>query len=115
MSRETSRRRERRGGPGLRQLPWRNLRNPYKPIEVLSADQLEAVHQTSLRILEEHGIEFLDSESLGLLKDAGAYVTSGTNLVRFDRGMIQESVAKAPSEFTLHARNPERNLTMGGN
>ncbi len=115
MSRETSRRRERRGGPGLRQLPWRNLRNPYKPIEVLSADQLEAIHQTSLRILEEHGIEFLDSESLGLLKAAGADVQPGSNLVRFDRGLIADSIAKAPSEFTLHARNPERNLIMGGN
>jgi trimethylamine--corrinoid protein Co-methyltransferase len=115
MSRETSRRRERRGGPGLRQLPWRNLRNPYKPIEVLSADQLEAIHQTSLRILEEHGIEFLDSESLGLLKAAGADVKPGSNLVRFDRSLIAQSIAKAPSEFTLHARNPERNLTMGGN
>ncbi|HVR68041.1 MAG TPA: trimethylamine methyltransferase family protein [Verrucomicrobiae bacterium] len=115
MSRETSRRRERRGGPGLRQLPWRNLRNPYKPIEVLSADQLEAIHQTSLRILEEHGIEFLDSESLNLLKAAGADVQQGSNLVRLDRGLISQSIAKVPSEFTLHARNSERNLTMGGN
>jgi len=115
MSRETSRRRERRGGPGLRQLPWRNLRNPYKPIEVLSADQLEAIHQTSLRILEEHGIEFLDSESLNLLKAAGADVQQGSNLVRLDRGLISQSIAKVPSEFTLYARNSERNLTMGGN
>ena len=115
MSREASRRRERRGGAGLRQLPWRNLRNPYKPIEVLSADHVEAIHQTSLRILEEHGIEFLDAESLGILKAAGADVTAGSNLVRFDRGLITESIAKAPREFTLHARNPQRNLTMGGN
>ena len=115
MSREASRRRERRGGAGLRQLPWRNLRNPYKPIEVLSADHLEAIHQTSLRILEEHGMEFLDAESLGILKAAGADVTPGSNLVRFDRGLIIESIAKAPREFTLHARNPQRNLTMGGN
>ncbi|HEY7690168.1 MAG TPA: trimethylamine methyltransferase family protein [Dongiaceae bacterium] len=114
MSRETSRRRDRRGG-GLRQLPWRSLRNPYKPVEVLSADHLEAIHQTSLRILEEHGVEFLDSESLGLLKAAGADAQAGSNLVRFDRGLIAESIAKAPAEFTLHARNPQRNLTMGGN
>ena len=39
----------------------------------------------------------------------------GSNLVRFDRGLMLESIAKAPSEFTLHARNPERNLTFGGN
>jgi trimethylamine---corrinoid protein Co-methyltransferase len=60
MARDSGRRRERRTTGGLKQLPWRTYRNPYKPIEVLSADHLEAVHETSLRILEEHGMEFLD-------------------------------------------------------
>jgi trimethylamine--corrinoid protein Co-methyltransferase len=116
MTREGGgRRRERRTAGGLKQLPWRTYRNPYKPIEVLSADQLEAVHETSLRILEEHGMEFLDDEALALLKDAGAEVKPGDKVVRFDRGLIMESVAKAPAEVTLHARNPERSLTFGGN
>ena len=35
--------------------------------------------------------------------------------MRVPRGLVLESVAKAPSEFTLHARNPEHNLTVGGN
>jgi len=113
--REGGRRRERRASGGLKQLPWRTYRNPYKPIEVFSADQLEAVHNTSLRILEEHGMEFLDDEALALLKGAGADVKSGDRIVRFDRGLVLESIAKAPSEVRLHARNPERSLTFGGN
>ncbi|MGE0117896.1 MAG: trimethylamine methyltransferase family protein [Dongiaceae bacterium] len=116
MTREGGgRRRERRTAGGLKQLPWRTYRNPYKPIEVLSADQLEAVHETSLRILEQHGMEFLDDEALALLKGAGAEVEPGSKVVRFDRGLVMESVAKAPAEITLHARNPERSLTFGGN
>ncbi|HUL05443.1 MAG TPA: trimethylamine methyltransferase family protein [Candidatus Acidoferrum sp.] len=115
MARDSGRRRERRTAGGLKQLPWRTYRNPYKPIEVLSADQLEAVHVTSLRILEEHGMEFLDDEALALLKGAGADVKSGDRIVRFDRGLVLESIAKAPSEVKLHARNPERSLTFGGN
>jgi trimethylamine---corrinoid protein Co-methyltransferase len=115
MSRDGSRRRERRGGHGLGQRPWRNLRNPYRPVEVLSADQVEAIHNASLRILEEIGMDFLDEDALAVLKRAGADVEPGTQRVRFDRGLVLESVAKAPSEFTLHARNPERNLTFGGN
>lgn len=115
MTRESGRRRERRAGGGLKQLPWRTYRNPYSPIEVLTADQLEAIHETSLRILERHGMEFLDDEALGLLKSAGADVKFGDRIVRFDRGLIMESVAKAPPEFTLHARNPQRSLTFGGN
>jgi trimethylamine---corrinoid protein Co-methyltransferase len=115
MTREGGRRRERRTAGGFKQLPWRTYRNPYKPIEVLSADQLEAVHNTSLRILEEHGMEFLDDEALGLLKAAGADVRADDKIVRFDRGLVMESIAKAPTEVKLHARNPERSLTFGGN
>src|SRR5262245_66267251 len=113
MTREGGRRRERRTAGGLKQLPWRTYRNPYKPIEVLSTDQLEAVHVTSLRILEEHGMEFLDDEALALLKTAGADVKPGSKIVRFDRGLIMENVAKAPAKVTLHARNPDRHLTFG--
>jgi len=60
---EAKKRRE--GGRGRRapgrlpQLPWQSLTNPYAPMEVLSADQLEAIHLTSLRILEEFGIELM--------------------------------------------------------
>jgi trimethylamine---corrinoid protein Co-methyltransferase len=115
MTREGGRRRERRTAGGLKQLPWRTYRNPYKPIEVLSADHLEAIHETSLRILEEHGMEFLDDEALALLKGAGADVKPGDRVVRFDRALIMENAGKAPAEITLHARNPQRNLTFGGN
>ncbi|MEX1206787.1 MAG: trimethylamine methyltransferase family protein [Dongiaceae bacterium] len=114
MSRDGRPRRERRGG-GVAQLPWRNLRNPYGPIEVLSADQIEAIHDASLRLLEEIGMDFLDAEALAVLKAAGAEVEPGTQRVRFDRGLVLESVAKTPREVTLHARNPARSLAFGGN
>ena len=115
MSREAGRRRERRSAKGIKQLPWRTYRNPYRPVEVLSEDQIEAIHETSLRILEEIGMDFLDEEALGILRNAGAEVAPGSQRVRFDRGLVLDSVARAPSRFTLHARNPERNLEVGGN
>jgi trimethylamine--corrinoid protein Co-methyltransferase len=114
MSRESGRRRERRSG-GLRQVPWRQLRNPYRPVEVLREEQVEAIHNASLRVLEESGIEFLDDEALAILKAGGAEVTPGSRMVRFDRGLVLDSIAKAPSEVTLHARNPARNLAFGRN
>src|SRR5262249_33208382 len=116
MARDLSRQRGRRSaGGGPKQLPWRRLRNPYKPVEVLSADQVEAIHNASLRILEEIGMDFLDSEALAILKAAGAEVATGTQRVRFDRGLVLESIAKAPSTVHLHSRNPERDLVFGAN
>ena len=76
MSTEIRKRRDggrpRRSTAGaLPQLPWETVRNPYPPMEILSADQLEAIHETSLRILEEQGIELMSARGRALLsKDA---------------------------------------------
>ena len=107
--------RGRRETGGIRQRPWSTLVNPYAPIEVLSADQVEAIHDASLRVLEELGIDIWLDEGLDLLADAGAEVDRANRHVRIDRGLIEESVAKAPAEVTLTPRNPARKLTMGGN
>ncbi len=116
MSRQNRRvRRGSRGGPGVKQLPWRRIVNPYAPIEVLRADQVERIHDASLQVLEDLGMEILGDEALEILAAAGADVDRGNRRVRFDRGLIEESVAKAPARFTLHARNPERNVVLGGN
>src|SRR3954470_11565885 len=86
MSREQRPRRERRTSRGLNQLPWRNYRNPYSPIQAVTEDQLEAIHNASLRILEELGIEFLDEEARAILKQHGAEVQAdGGTRVRFPR------------------------------
>ena len=50
-SHEAVRRRPRRAVSGIAQLPWRRLVDPFRPLEVLSVDQVEAVHLASLRIL----------------------------------------------------------------
>jgi trimethylamine--corrinoid protein Co-methyltransferase len=96
-------------------LPWRNLVNPYSPIEILSADQVEEIHLASLRVLEELGIAFLLPEALDILADAGAEVDHASQVVRFDRGLVEQSMATAPSRFVAHARNPLHNITFGEN
>ena len=86
----------RRKDAEFQQLPWRSVVNPYPPLEFLSADQIEAIHDASLQILEELGVEFLSTRALELLKGAGAEVDLETQMVRFDRGLVTETVAKAP-------------------
>lgn len=105
----------RRGAPGVKQLPWTRVRNPYPPVEVFTPDQLQRVHDTSMRILEEIGIEFMSEAALRRLEAAGADVDHASGLVRFDRDMVLELVAKAPAEVTLTPRNPEHAVTLGGN
>ena len=113
--RRSSRRASSAGRRGFHQLPWRRVENRFAPMEVLSADELEAIQEASYKILEEIGMDFLHPEGIEILKAAGAETTPGSERVRLDRGLVQELVAKAPSRFTFHARNPEHDLEMGGN
>jgi trimethylamine--corrinoid protein Co-methyltransferase len=102
-------------GTGFQQPAWRAVVNPYRPIEVLSADQLESIHDASLTVLEELGMDFLSEDALALLKQAGADVAAGSKRVRFDRSLVLEKLKSVPSAFTLHARDPARSLRFGDN
>jgi trimethylamine:corrinoid methyltransferase-like protein len=102
-------------GTAVPQLPWTEVANPYPPMEVLSADHLEAVHLTSLRILEELGMEVMSGRARDILAAAGALVDSATQTVRLDRGLVDKALATAPSSFVLEPRNPARRIVMGGN
>ena len=97
----------------LEQLPWKQLRHSGGFTEVATQEQLEMIHDTSMTILEEVGIEILNDEARRLMVEAGARLDSNGSKVYFDRGLIMEKIASVPSEFTLHARNPDRSIKIG--
>ncbi|MEM7376339.1 MAG: trimethylamine methyltransferase family protein [Pseudomonadota bacterium] len=109
----TPRRRGRRAAPNpLQQMPYRRLRRSYATTDLLSETDLDAVHAASLEVLETVGIAVLGDEARAIYADAGAHV-EGTR-VRLPPEVVLKAVASAPSEFTLHARNPEHDLRIGG-
>jgi trimethylamine--corrinoid protein Co-methyltransferase len=91
------------------------LRNSFKPIEPLSQDQLMAVHEASLKLLEETGIEFMGKGARTAFRKAGAEVNDNTGLVKIPRDLIAATLKTAPSSFMLTPRNPARRLCVGGN
>ncbi|TPW11159.1 MAG: trimethylamine methyltransferase [Acidimicrobiaceae bacterium] len=82
--------------------------------EVVSADEIEAIHEASLTILERIGMEFLCPEARSIMNEVGADIDEASGRVRFPRELVISSVAKAPSEFTLHSWNPDHDLQIGG-
>jgi trimethylamine--corrinoid protein Co-methyltransferase len=94
----------------LRQSPWQQAKNPYPPLCILSADEIEAIHETSLRVLEELGIELMSAPARELLASVGADVDDSTGLVKLDRGLVAEMLVSAPSSFTLVPRNADKRL-----
>ena len=80
---------------------------------ILDPDAEEAIHQASMRILEEVGVDFRgDTEALALWREAGAEVAG--ERVRIPPELAVAQLALAPDRFTQHARNPDRSVEIGG-
>lgn len=94
----------------VRSLPALERRLPV--YEVLGAEALERLHEAAMRIVEEVGIEFRDGEALDAWRRAGAEVEG--QRVRMPRELLLALVAQAPERFTVRARNPERDVEIGG-
>lgn len=92
----------------------RQLINPFEPLKVLSDDQVAHLHDSAVRYLADEGIKVLFDEARDLLAAAGCTVSDDDQMVRFDPDLVAEAVRTSPSEFTLHAPNPIRNLKLGG-
>jgi trimethylamine--corrinoid protein Co-methyltransferase len=80
--------------------------------ELLSTDELARIHEASLHIMETVGLDFRHEGALAILARGGAKVDGCR--VYFPSSLVETQRVKPPAEFTLHARNPAKNVIFGG-
>ncbi|MCE2516340.1 MAG: trimethylamine methyltransferase family protein [Alphaproteobacteria bacterium] len=98
----------------IEQMAWSLPQYIDAPVEPVSEEILERIHDTSLKVLEEIGILFLNETAIEILRDLGCDIDDDTQNVRMDRELVFTALATTPSEFTLTPRNPDRQITVGG-
>ena len=81
-------------------------------LQVLSKEEKTQVHERTLKILADTGVQVNTEMGRQYLKNAGAIVDENTNIVQFPRALVEESLRLAPKEFTLGARRPGWDLPM---
>ena len=117
-----SRRRARGGGGAARRAERtavkietaRFIERNVPLLEVLNDEALDIIEANAETVLAEIGVNFVNNPAaLDRWRDAGAEVDG--ERVRIPRGLARKLCATAPSQFTQHARNPERNVVIGGN
>lgn len=79
--------------------------------EFLSTSDIRAIHDTSMKLMQEVGILFPEENALEIFKRNGFRV-EGQKVFLTEEQVIG-AVRKVPGQFTLHARNPERNVIIG--
>ena len=85
-----------------RKIPW---------VDLLTEDQVRTIHDASMDVIEEVGVEFRCDDALAMWRAAGARVNGAT--VRIDREHLMALVGTAPSSYTMVARDPAHSVTVG--
>lgn len=87
----------------------------FRPLEILTEEQFEAIHRGTLDVLEETGVRFENRKALKLFEKNSCKVNYDGMRVRFPSGLVEECLRKCPSGFRVKARNPRNDLIIGGN
>jgi len=82
--------------------------------KLLTDDSVLKIHQTAMQVIEEVGFEVQSDIALELFKGAGARVDWEKQLVRLNKDMVEEIIAKAPSEIKLCGQDEANDIVLSG-
>lgn len=86
----------------------------YQPkLRMLSDDQIVAIHDRALDILENTGVYFQGEEALQVLAENGARVDFSSKIVKFPPKMVTDAIEKVPGSFRLYNRSGEAVAALG--
>ncbi len=80
---------------------------------IITPEGMETIHNASITVLEKTGITVQHSEALKLLESAGAAIEWDTRRVRMPESLVEMCLSTVPSQITLGARNPKKDLLAG--
>ncbi|RWC22345.1 trimethylamine methyltransferase family protein [Mesorhizobium sp.] len=100
------------GSESSRRPDYRSLKNPFLPQPIFSEDQVAAIHDTALRVLEELGIKVLLPEARHVLAGSGALVDEDSQMVRIGRDLVEAALASAPRSILAHGGARDRDLML---
>ncbi|MCG8563533.1 MAG: trimethylamine methyltransferase family protein [Desulfobacterales bacterium] len=80
-------------------------------LQTLSPEQVQTLHSACMDILSSVGVRFCDAEALEIFETHGFKVDGET--VFFTESQVMTALETVPQEFTIHARNPEKSVTLG--
>jgi trimethylamine--corrinoid protein Co-methyltransferase len=87
----------------------------FSPLNLLSEEEVEAIHRGALYTLEKTGMRVEHERSLRLYADNECDVDFENRMVRIPSHLVEESIRKCPSHYVIKARDPDQDLMVGGN
>ena len=80
--------------------------------KILSDNQVKDLHNATMEVLCEVGINIQHNEALDLMKSNGCKVDYAKQIAFIPEEVIMKYIKMVPSEFTLHGRDPKYNVNL---
>ena len=87
----------------------------FRALEILTPEHIDAIHRATLDVLAETGVRLQSSTALKLLEANGCRVDHHAMTARFPPGLVEECLRRCPTSFRVRARDPEKDVVVGGN
>jgi trimethylamine--corrinoid protein Co-methyltransferase len=81
----------------------------------LTDEEMEAIHRGALYVLEKTGVRIEHDGALKLYSRGGCRVDYDQQRVMIPPGLAEACLRTCPSSYTIKARDPDRDLVVGGN
>ncbi len=102
-----------RGAPPsiVREVNYRQLKNPFPPMKVFSDDRIEAMHEAALSVLENLGMRVLLPAARDHFTRGGA-ILRDDDMIHIGRDMVEAALASAPKSIHAHGAIRERDVIL---
>jgi trimethylamine--corrinoid protein Co-methyltransferase len=87
----------------------------FKPLEVLTEEEIEDIHRGTLEVLWITGIRMEHERALKVMEKNNCMVDYDEMRVRIPPALVEETLRKTPSLFPIKARDDRNNVMIGGN
>lgn len=83
-------------------------------LNVLSPDDIEMIHLTTLDVLWNIGLKVMSPNARVIFGDSGCAVDETNEIVKIPPHLVEDAIQSTPATYRAHAINPENDFVAGG-
>lgn len=83
-------------------------------LNVLSPDDIEQIHQSTLDVLWNIGLKVMSSRAREIFADNGCPVDEEKSIVKIPAHLVEDAIQSTPATYRAHALNPKNDYVPGG-
>lgn len=85
----------------------------FLSLNILSDDDLEAIHRATLEVLEQTGVYIEDERARKCFESHGAQTDHKSGIVKIPPNLVEDAVRSAPNKVLLAGRDQKHDIVLG--